>query len=214
MICISESLPEEVKQRIAANFGCKVVSRYSNIENGIIAQQIDSSTPYFRINTSSYLIEIFDTEKDEVLPYGASGRIVVTDYFNTSMPMIRYDTGDMGSVELVEIDGIPTEVISKIEGRKLDQIFNTQRELISSYIVYRNMFEYKEIDQYQLIQKLANSYVMKITAKNGFNRESRLIEEFKSLLGQDADFRIEYVDEIPLLNSGKRKKVVNEMAQQ
>jgi phenylacetate-CoA ligase len=32
----------------------------------------------------------------------------------------------------------------------------------------------------------------------------------KKLLGEDAEIHFEYVDEIPLLSSGKRKKVANE----
>ncbi len=40
-------------------------------------------------------------------------------------------------------------------------------------------------------------------------REEELISEFKTYLGEDATFSIEYVSEIPLLASGKRKKIVN-----
>ena len=33
---------------------------------------------------------------------------------------------------------------------------------------------------------------------------------FKSYLGENAKIDFEYVEEIPVLNSGKRKKIVNE----
>jgi phenylacetate-CoA ligase len=36
-----------------------------------------------------------------------------------------------------------------------------------------------------------------------------LIADFKKIFGAGAVIDIEYVDEIPLLNSGKRKKVMN-----
>jgi phenylacetate-CoA ligase len=71
------------------------------------------------------------------------------------------------------------------------------------------MWQYTEIEQYQLIQEDKKRYTIKINCREPFTREQKLIEEFKSYLGQDADFRIEYVTEIPLLSSGKRKKIVN-----
>jgi phenylacetate-CoA ligase len=71
------------------------------------------------------------------------------------------------------------------------------------------MWKYTEIDQYQLIQEDAKRYRFKINASQKFNREQELKEEFIGYLGGDAVFEIEKVDEIPLLASGKRRKVVN-----
>jgi phenylacetate-CoA ligase len=58
---------------------------------------------------------------------------------------------------------------------------------------------------------LVARYVLKVNAEQSFNKEAQLITEFKTYLGEDADFKIEHVNEIPLLNSGKRRKLVNEM---
>ncbi len=71
------------------------------------------------------------------------------------------------------------------------------------------MWNYPEIEQYQFVQVSKEEYVFKISMKGKFKREDELITEFKSYVGLDADFKVEYVDEIPLLNSGKRKKVMN-----
>ncbi len=137
------------------------------------------------------------------------GRIIVTDLFNYGMPMIRYDTGDIGSVKPESlISG--NLLLNHVEGRKLDLLYGTNGELVSSYIVYKNMWQYTEIEQYQLVQKGAKDYLFKINSKQGFTREAKLIAEFKQYLGADATFRVEYVSEIPLLDSGKRKKIVNE----
>ena len=109
------------------------------------------------------------------------------------------------------INGLEQKFLTNIGGRKLDQIYNTKGELISSYIAYRNMWSYPEIEQYQLIQMESGKYVFKICINKPFSKEEKLIYQFKEYLGKDADFKVEYVKEIPLLNSGKRKKVVNLM---
>lgn len=212
IITMSESLNDYTKFSSEKHFGCPVLSRYSNIENGIIAQQTLADREVFTINRASYYVEILDVAKDEPVPYGILGRIVVTDYFNDVMPIIRYDTGDLGVMQERVIDGVPQLVFTRIEGRRLDQIYNTRGELISSYIVYKNMWKYTELEQYQFVQKGKRSYVFRVCISDRFEREQQLIDEFKAYLGADADFQIEYVKEIPLLSSGKRKKVVNEMS--
>jgi phenylacetate-CoA ligase len=213
IITMSESLDEYTKTRLEEHLKCPVLSRYSNIENGILAQQTIKDPINFTVNIASYYIEILDVETNEVLPFGKLGKIVVTDYFNKAMPLIRYDTGDTGIMNEVIIDNKKTLVLSHIEGRKLDRIYNTKGELISSYIVYKNMWSYPEIEQYQFIQVSNKDYTFKISMKDKFEREVELTNEFKVYLGEDANFKIEYVKEIPLLNSGKRKKVMNISAQ-
>src|SRR5690606_3500440 len=98
-------------------FGCKILSRYSNIENGIIAQQTLTEPSDFTINHASYYVEILDMIRDEPVPYGHLGRIIITDYFNDAMPLIRYDTGDLGIMESKIYNGVEKLVLSKIEGR-------------------------------------------------------------------------------------------------
>jgi len=213
IITMSEALNDYTKEAGERLLGCPVLARYSNIENGIIAQQTLTERSNLVINNASYFVEVLDMESDEILPNGSLGRIVVTDFFNYAMPMIRYDTGDVGVLEEVEMAGQNLPVLTRLEGRTLDQIFNTQGDLVSSYLVYKNMWNYPEIEQYQLIQKGVGEYLFKISMPNKFERERELVEEFKSYLGKDAEFRVEYSDEIPLLASGKRRKIVNEMVQ-
>lgn len=205
VITMSEGLSPETKTRLEKIFNCPVVSRYSNLENGIIAQQETNGKQEFLINTASYYVEIFSLEKDKVLPFGQLGRIVVTDLFNFAMPMIRYDTGDLG---IMKQEGHQL-YLESVQGRKLDVLYDTKGQMVSSYIMYKNMWQYTEINQYQLIQTHQKDYTFKINCPDAFLKEQQLISEFKSFLGEDANFKVEYVNEIPLLDSGKRRKTVN-----
>lgn len=204
VITMSEGLSKETKSKLEKIFGCPVVSRYSNLENGIIAQQ-ERDSDSFLVNTASYYVEIFHPTKDELLSDGELGRIVVTDLFNYAMPMIRYDTGDFGIKQTQN----GKTYLTTVEGRKLDLLYDTQGRMVSSYIMYKNMWQYTEIEQYQLVQTHMKSYEFKINCPSGFQREDKLVAEFKSYLGDDADFKVIYVNEIPLLDSGKRRKTVN-----
>ena len=211
VITMSEGLDAIGKSEIEQAFKTKVFSRYSNVENGIIAQQTDKSFDYYFINSASYYVEILEMDLDVPVLNGQLGRIVITDFFNRAMPMLRYDTGDIGIKDIVKIEGCQFEVLSKIEGRKMDAIYNTRGNLVSSFIITNGMWNYSELLQYQFIQKGIKSYQFKLNVENEFDRENELIEDFKRYLGEDACIEIVYVNEIPLLSSGKRKKVINIM---
>lgn len=207
IVAMSEGLSEYAKKSIHTFFGMYPVSRYSNVENGIIAQQLPDGSNTFVVNWASYCVEIIDMDTNQRLEFGKPGRIVLTDYFNYSMPIIRYDTGDIGTLEWDEQKH--KIILSKVEGRKMDLVFNTSGNLVSSFTITNNMWLYPEIKQYQFIQTDKKSYLFKLNLDGKFEREVLLISEFKNYFGQDANISVEYVDEIPLLNSGKRKKVMN-----
>lgn len=207
-ISMSETLNDYTKQTIEKYFGVPVYSRYSNLENGILAQQVPGSGHRYLINTASYLVEIFKMNEDRPAAAGELGRIIVTDLYNYAMPMIRYDTGDTGALSNYD-DGKSNQYLETVEGRRLDLLYATDGSLVSSYIVYKNMWQYTEILQYQLVQYGEKDYLFKINMEGAFAKEEKLIAEFKQYLGHDANFKVEYVDEIPLLASGKRKKIAN-----
>ncbi len=207
-ISMSETLNDYTKTTFEKYFGIPVYSRYSNIENGILAQQVPGSGARYLVNSASYWIEVLKSDSDEKAKPGELGRIVVTDFYNRLMPMIRYDTGDIGALS-ESVDELGNRLLDRIEGRKLDLLYAADGSLVSSYIVYKNMWQYTEITQYQLVQYGPKDYLFKINMEGRFQREAKLIAEFKQFLGADANFKVEYVDEIPLLASGKRKKIAN-----
>ena len=211
IITMSEGISLEGRKRIQSTFNCSVYARYSNVENGIIAQQTSMKSDRYLINSSSYYVEILNFDKDCPVEDGHIGRIVITDYFNTGMPMIRYDTGDIGSKIVVREDEKVKEYLIDVGGRKMDAIYNTQGELVSSFVITNGMWNYPELLQYQFIQKSSNKYIFKLNCPNGFIRQEELKKDITSVLGSDANICFEYVNEIPVLLSGKRKKVVNLM---
>ncbi|MFL1895414.1 CoF synthetase [Aquimarina sp. 2-A2] len=204
-IAISESLNPLTKKKFSQNFSVELLSRYSNIENGIIAQQPLGNHDHYIINEASYFVEILELNSNNSVNVGEVGRIVITDLFNYAMPLIRYDTGDLGSFSIQE----GRKVFSTVYGRQIDVLTDTSGRLITHNLVLI-VNKYLEIKQCQLIQKKEGTYQFKINIKGTFYREKEFVEEFKKYLGADADITVVYVDEIPLLASGKMRMMVNE----
>lgn len=205
IIGMSEYFPQHTRDKISFYFNCPAVSRYSNVENGIIAQQMPGETS-FMINWASYFIEILELKTNNAAIPGKPGRIVITDLFNHATPMIRYDTGDIG---VLESRGKQLPELSRIEGRKSDILTNTQGELISPFIFHASLEKYQELDLVQIVQDGMN-YTFRIkTDKKPFSREKSFLEYYVPYFGEGARVDVNYINEIPNLKSGKQRLIIN-----
>lgn len=210
-ITMSETFPDDARKGIKDIFGCNVVSRYSNQECGLISQQCALGTEY-HINTASFYVEILDIEKDVPVEDGTLGRIVVTDLYNKAMPIIRYDTGDLGIMSHECDCGIRGKVLKKVEGRRVDFITAANGDLLSPVTIINAMWEFSDLLQWQFIQHAPRKFEMKINCTTEtYHREKEMIKVIKSYVGEDVEIKVTYVNEIPLLASGKRKSVLNMM---
>lgn len=205
----SDMLFDETREVISNVFGDIVmVSRYSNEENGVLGQD-EGINNVFVINEANYIIEIVD-ESGNSVPDGTLGRIVVTDLFNYAMPMIRYDTGDIGAIQMFNINGKKKRCICQFSGRQVDVIFDVDGNALSPHMITNNMWSFPEIIQFQLIQVDKMKYVLKLNVSENFNRQLELIDTLKKVVGIKAQILVERVEEIPILASGKRRYIVNE----
>ncbi len=208
IITNSDELKRSTKDKMEKYFQVPVLARYSNMECGMLAQQKVSGGYDYEINHASFKIELLDLVEDIPVKNGEMGRIVITDLFNYCMPLIRYNTGDIGVMGEDEYGRL---VLNRIDGRKVDMVLDTKNRVITSHIVTVNMWKYSELKQYQFAQIGQKEYEFRLNPWEGFSREEELLSEFKGYFGKDAQISLKYVNEIPLLSSGKRKLVVNEM---
>ena len=201
----SEVLSMEMKKLIKNTIGCMVIDRYSNEENGFLAQSADMSDE-FKVNTASFLIEVLKQDSDEPAEIGELGRIVVTDLYSFAVPLIRYDTGDL-AVKAAERKGWTT-VLKTIQGRKVDMIYDTKGKRLTAHTWSVYMWKFEKLKQYQFIQGSAKEYTLKVNGADGIYTDSEFISHLKSVLGPDAVITVEHTDGIPALASGKFKKTV------
>tara|TARA_R110002049_G_scaffold51245_1_gene145048 strand:+ start:11577 stop:12770 length:1194 start_codon:yes stop_codon:yes gene_type:complete len=116
-IVTSEMLFEKDKILLETQFGIPVVNEYGAAELGLIAFQ--NKKDEWLINTEDLFVEILD-DKDNILPYGEEGRIVITSLYNKAHPFIRYDLGDLG--KLSKQSSLKKPMLEKLMGRVNDII--------------------------------------------------------------------------------------------
>jgi phenylacetate-CoA ligase len=207
IIGFGEAFPKRAHEKLKKVFNCIVVSLYSNQENGMLAQECVENKE-FHVNSASYYIELLKMDSDDPVSVGEPGRIVVTDLFNHAMPLIRYDTGDIGILKGEAECGWHSQVLSSVQGQMADLIYDTRGQKKSPYNVSVLMWPFDKLLQYQFIQERATQYILRLNGAQGHYEDAAFVEVFKDFLGQDAEIIIEHVDEIPVLASGKRKEIV------
>lgn len=92
-IVTSEMLFNKDRVLMAQQFGVPIVNEYGASELDLIA--FENQNGEWQVNSASIFVEIIDT-KNNVLPYGEPGRVVITSLYNKAHPFIRYDIGDIG----------------------------------------------------------------------------------------------------------------------
>ena len=208
IIPISETMADAYRARLQEQFSAPVRAWYSNEENGIMGLQEPDSNGY-QIDTESYFYEILKMDSDEPAEEGELGRIVITDLYNYAFPILRYDTGDTAIGRREEKNGRFRFFLTVLYGRRSDIIFDTAGRPLTPYIITNNMWTVKGVRQFRFIQETEKDYVLWLNGDRELMDPGEICSRIAPYLGEDAAFRIEYVEEIPVLASGKRKYIEN-----
>src|SRR5204862_2094228 len=76
------------------------------------------------VHEDHFLVEVVDPESGAVLEEGAEGELVFTTLVKQAMPLLRYRTGDIGSLTYEPCAcGRTTARIRRLRGRREDVVF-------------------------------------------------------------------------------------------
>jgi len=115
VFCQGEVLDRETRATIQRVLGVDPVSVYGLTEMGYVAWQCEQRTS-FHVNAELFVVEVLrDSRPAEA---GELGTIVVTDLRGRTMPLLRYDTADLGTAAAGSCPcGRPLPRLASIEGR-------------------------------------------------------------------------------------------------
>ncbi len=122
LISVSMALSPALRAQLEARFTCPVLDVYSLNEVGPVAVFDTSAGGHVLLQPQLY-VEILDSA-GRSLPAGERGEVTVSGGFNFCLPLIRYRTGDFGSL----IDGASGPVIISLSGRQPVRFRNSRGE--------------------------------------------------------------------------------------
>lgn len=208
----SEVLDEGQKQTIQSVFGCAVANGYGGRDAGFIAHMCPAGSMH--VTYEDIIIEIINEQGQACQP-GQLGEIVITHLASTGFPFIRYRTGDMGIYEeshCICKRNLP--VLKKIVGRKSDLIYAQNGAAVHRAEIVKPITALGNIERFQFIQKKMDYAILKIKGHHlNKQQQEKLLNYYKTLLGEQFTLDIQYVDSIAFESSGKYKFVISELHQ-
>ena len=195
-------------------FGVQAHARYSNMELGVMSASSRENRTEYKVDVSSFHVEILSEESDDPVAPGELGRVVVTDLHNRVMPLLRYDTGDMARFRVDENGNAIRNVITDIRGRRLDVLVagtSAVPHRAHPLAVWGPAARVSELRQFQLRQHDVGHFTWVLNADKSDATENKLRSILDERIGDVVTCDFVYVDDVPVLASGKRQFFVNEI---
>jgi len=203
LIGSAEKLRKEMREKIESVFGTKVYNFYGSREVGAIAGECNAGLLHiFKFNNN---VEVLDEHSCSVKE-GETGKLIVTALHNYSMPLIRYEIGDMAISGPKRCKcGNPLPTLKEITGRIFDHFIREDGTIIYGGYFTVLFFLKDWIKDYRVIQEDYRKIRILATLRGDINyAEKREIEsKIKLVMGKDCKVLWEFIEEMPRTRSGK-----------
>ncbi|MBA7485878.1 hypothetical protein ES707_21430 [subsurface metagenome] len=199
-------LSDEIRGKIESEMKCKVYNQYGSREVGAIACQCREQKGLHTFPWWNY-VEILD-EKNRPVENEQEGNVVVTTLHNYSMPLIRYEIGDVAVAGGYNCNcGKNTFLLKKVLGRTLGYFKKSDGSLAHSHFIVQSLFFRDWIKRFQVIQDRIDHIVIKVELNVGVDPIQEDIEDItakiKILMGQNCWVDFDFAQSLERTPSGK-----------
>jgi phenylacetate-CoA ligase len=198
---MGSAMAPSVRKFVHEAFGCRVVEDYGSSELGPIACECRPGSG-LHLFSDLFFIEVVRGGR-RVAP-GEIGRLLITDLSNRTMPLIRYDIGDVGYLIPGECSCGRQTPRFVVTGRLKDTILTTQGRIVTDHTVTDLVLSHPGVDWFQLIQRSATRFELRVVGdgRTPVCRE-RLGANVAAAWGGDSQVTVRETQMIPPESGGK-----------
>jgi phenylacetate-CoA ligase len=211
IVCTGQGLTVDQRNLFQASFGARSVSIYSSMEGGMMGCQCGDSLHY-HLNPEIVLVETLTADGGTCAP-GEQGRVVITPFFNTASPLIRYEQGDGAELQSPCTCNSNLPVIGNISGRQ-DQFMRFPEGIRSATGLSQ-----------KLLRKNLNALAFQLAQVSTFKVELRyvpadvntpinpnpIVAHIREIIHPRLDVIFKAVEKTPLNSGGKHQRIVCEI---
>lgn len=147
----SEQLNEETRLRVREVWGIGINNLWGSVESGVMGYEDDHFSGMI-LAEDLVIIEVVD-ENLKPVPLGQVGeKLVITNLYNYTFPMIRYVIEDRISLKHAD-NGSGYYAVKAIEGRSSDWFFYEGGIKLHPISFKPSLYAVKEIDTFQIYQE-------------------------------------------------------------
>jgi len=211
----AEKLYNFQKETIEKAFKCPVYNRYGCTEFSNVASDC-LEREGMHINMDRVWVEVIDKDGNSVVD--EVGDLVITDLDNLAMPLIRYRIGDRGIISSEKCRcGINFPLLKDVVGRTSQILITPKGEEIHDVYFIWHISRTPGIKRFKIVQRQTDLLeFFLIQSESGSKEETVKFIESKlhKLLEDGIRFKYNFVDSIPLTESGKMLYFISEVKSQ
>jgi len=199
----AESITNEQKAIIQKYFNCEIRNQYASSEGAPFVTECEKGNLHYEMLTGV----INNISKN-------NNGILVTSFTTRGFPLINYSIGDNMVFSTLECNcGRKTPLIKSIVGRTIDFILLPSGTKVNLGNISNSTKGVKGIINFQLIQNVQNEVVLRIVVTNVYTKkdENVFLNQLQERFDNELKITIEYVNDIPLAQSGKYQLIVNNL---
>jgi len=213
IVTTAELLSDEDRRQIRQAFDVGVYDSYGLREGGLIGP--DCREGNMHVNAEQVLVEVVDRES--LQPTDGEGELVVTMLTSQCMPVIRYRTGDLVTLEAGACPCGRTLPLMKVTGGRLMEFIVTRSgKWVSAVAILYICKAIHGIRQLQARQERRGQVRLLLAVDEEFPPDGieQVRRAMRARLDDDDEILVDIVDEIPLPESRKQRFVISRVAQQ
>jgi phenylacetate-CoA ligase len=204
VISLGDKMFDHYRSKIEEVFKTIVYDTYGSNEGFIVGgQHIDG---HYYVNDTHVILEVVD-ENYNIQKDGQAGRVLMTCLDNYTMPLIRFDIGDILALNRYsEHTPLPYQTIKQIIGRDLDILKTKNGYSLIVHFFTAILGKITEIEQFRVVQETIENICIEYIPGVNFNEEilnkieSQIMNE---LPPNEVKIFFKRVENIPNSGSGK-----------
>jgi phenylacetate-coenzyme A ligase PaaK-like adenylate-forming protein len=206
IVCMSELFESSQEALIRRAFPNAVIaSTYSSTEVGMIAGRCPHQPTYYHLMAHKLGIEFLNTQ-GKPCQEGEVGQIVITDYRNRRMPLIRYAIGDLAAPATCPCGQIKLPALTQLLGKQRGLLKHPNGGHVFSTELSPNIRDTPGIRQYQVQQLAPDRFLLRAIAQPNANVaaiEQSIQALFGRNFGSPCHVEFAWCEHIPRLPGGK-----------
>jgi len=192
-------------REIFTSMGIPVRASYSSEEVGPIGSECEKAPGSYHVVTSNVVVEVIPDESIQLMGKGV-GRVLVTHLHSYATPFIRYDLGDVATLDKLCPCGHDGPVLSNIYGRSKALLKHADGRVSIFFPRGKELAAIAKFDEFRIRQANIKTIVVEIGGRNSLTPEetAAFIALIKLHAGDEFDVNVKAVAQIDWGHSIKR----------
>jgi phenylacetate-CoA ligase len=203
-IPLAEPVSPELREAFSS-MDIPLRGNYSSEEVGLIGSECEKVPGTYHVATSNVIVEIIPVESLQLRDKRV-GRVLVTNLHSYATPFIRYDLGDVATLDRLCPCGHDGPAVSNVYGRTRSLLKHADGRVSIFFPRGKEMAAIAKFDEYRIRQTDIKNIVVEIGGRDSLTSEetAAFITLIKRHAGDEFDVKVKAVAQIDWGHSIKR----------